>query len=313
MRGFGDKTRRRYRAGFAALALSASAACGTAHPPAAAITGAAETLPVWPGPPPGSGGWSGKEVGLDADLPGAGKVHVITNVTVPTLAYFRADPGKASGAAAIVVPGGAFRALAWDLEGTEVARWLARRGIAAFVLKYRVRPPAEGSPSGAETFAAFFDRTQPARQIALADLQQSLRVIRSQAKRLGLDPARTGMIGFSAGAMTVMDAALAPDAAARPDFAVIAYGAMPEGRAPPAGAPPLFVIAAQDDPQVPPARSVAIYQGWSSARLPVELHLFERGGHGFGMRPHHLPVDAWPQALEAWLQSRGLAASAPRP
>jgi dienelactone hydrolase len=113
--------------------------------------------------------------------------------------------------------------------------------------------------------------------------------------------------------MTVMETALAPEAALRPDYAVIAYGAMPAKALPPAGAPPLFLVAAKDDPQVPPARSVAIQQAWSGAGRPAELKLYAQGGHGFGMRPRHLSVDAWPDALEAWLRASGLESPAPKP
>jgi acetyl esterase/lipase len=291
--------------GLAASLLAAG--CGSARAPADMAPPAPETFRLWPAAAPGTESWTGKEVELDADLPGAGRVHIVTNVTVPTLTLFRPDPRKATGTAMLVVPGGAFRALAWDLEGTEVASWLARRGITAFVLKYRVRPPGDSAPARAESFDDFLSRTGPARQLALADVRQALRHIRAHASRLGVDADRVGMIGFSAGAMTVMAAATAPEAAGRPDFAAIVYGAMPADQVPPAGAPPLFVVAAQDDPQVPPKRSVEIFESWSRAHLPAELHLYAQGGHGFGMRKRKLPVDAWPSALEAWLQSRGLA------
>jgi acetyl esterase/lipase len=261
---------------------------------------------LWPGPAPGTESWTGTEVELDADLPGAGKVHIVTQVTVPTFTIVRPRPGAANGTAMLVVPGGAFRALAWDLEGTEVAQWLARRGITAFVLKYRVRPP-EGSPSGPEAFDAWLSRTRPAREVAVADARQALRLIRASAARYGLRSDRIGTIGFSAGGMAVMELALSSEAAERPDFAASIYAAMPTDQGPAAGAPPLFVVAAQDDPQVPPERSVRIFQRWSGANLPAELHLYEKGGHGFGMRSRNLPADQWPAALEAWLLSRGLA------
>ena len=109
--------------------------------PAQAPQQKVEVVRVWPGAPPGTETWTGAETQLDADLPGLGKVNIVTNVTVPTLSIFRPPPGKANGTGVLVAPGGAFRALAWDLDGTEVADWLTARGITAFVLKYRVRPP----------------------------------------------------------------------------------------------------------------------------------------------------------------------------
>jgi acetyl esterase/lipase len=265
-----------------------------------------EVIRVWPGAPSGTESWTGSEVELDAELPGSGKVHIVTNVTLPTLTIFRPPPGRAKGTAMLILPGGAFRALAWDLEGTEIAQWLTRRGITAFVLKYRVRPPGDSAPSGPESFDDFALRTQRARALTVADARQALAVIRANGGRFGLAADRVGMIGFSAGAMTMMSLAVAPETPARPDFVVSVYGAILVGQAPPPDAPPLFVVAAQDDPQVPFARSIEIFERWSRARRPAELHLYEKGGHGFGIRPHGLPADSWPAALEAWLVSRGL-------
>ena len=227
---------------------------------------AAEVVPVWPGAAPRTESWTGAEVELDADLP-AGKVHIVTNVTIPTLAIVRPKPDSANGTAMLVLPGGAFRALAWDLEGTEAATWLAGRGVTAFVLKYRVRPPV-GAPTGPETFDAFLLRTRAARDIAVADARQALRLVRAHAKDYGIAPDRIGMIGFSAGAMTAMELALAQEATDRPNFAASIYGAAPSERQPPAGAPPLFLVAAQDDPQVPSERSVDLYRRWSRAACP---------------------------------------------
>ena len=294
------------------LATLMTPACETAQVAAKSSPDPVEIVRIWPGAPPGTESWTGPEVELDADLPG-GKVHIVTNVTTPALTVFRPEAGKASGTAMLVLPGGAFRALAWDLEGTEVGQWLARRGITAFVLKYRVRSPTDARPPAAESFEGFLHRTKPAREVALADAQQALRQIRADAKKYGVAADRVGMIGFSAGAITTMDAVVAAGPEARPDFAAPIYGAIPAGRTPPAGAPPLFIVAAQDDPQVPPGKSLEIFQLWSSAQLPAELHLYEKGGHGFGMRLRNLPLDNWPAALERWLVSRGLAIPAVPP
>ena len=296
----------RWMAAGAAAALLSAAACA-AQP--AKSTMAAEVVRVWAGAAPGTESWTGAEVELDAELP-AGKVHIVTNVTAPTLTVVRPKPGSASGTAMLVLPGGAFRALAWDLEGTEAAQWLADRGITAFVLRYRVRPPA-GASAGAESFEAFTVRTQGARDLVVADARQALRLIRARSSDFGIAADRVGMIGFSAGAMAVMDLALAPEATDRPNFAASIYGAAASERQPAAGAPPLFVVAAQDDPQVPSDRSVELYRRWSRAGLPAELHLYEKGGHGFGTRARNVPADQWLQAFEAWLASRRLAP--PRP
>lgn len=264
-----------------------------------------EVLRLWPGQAPGSEKWGGAEEQVDVELPGQGKVHIITNVTIPTLTVFRPQVARSDGTAMVVVPGGAFRALPWDLDGLETAHWLTARGVTAFVLKYRVRPPSSSVQPGPESFDAFAARTQPARNIAVADARQALTLIRSRANQYSIAPHKVGMIGFSAGAMTVMSLAAAGDTATRPDFAVSLYGALLEPGPPAAGAPPLFIVAAQDDPQAPPMRSVDVFDRWTKAGLPAELHLYEKGGHGFAFRRHNLPADQWPKAFEQWLAFRG--------
>jgi acetyl esterase/lipase len=281
---------------FALLCVSCSRAPAVSH-----RATAPEVVHIWPGPPPGTESWTGAEQTLDAELPNIGKVHIITNVTVPTLTVFR--PVNANGTSMVVVPGGAFRALPWDLDGTETARWLTGRGITAFVLKYRVRPPVEAP--AAESFDDFARRTEAARDIAVADAEQAVRFVRAHAKDYGLAPNRVGMIGFSAGAMTTLSAASAAAPSARPDFAAALYGALLSKGPQAAGGPPLFIVAAQDDPQVPPGKSLEVFGAWTAAGRPAELHLYEKGGHGFGFRPHHLPVDRWPDAFQAWLGAHG--------
>ena len=285
--------------------LLALVCVGFTMPALAAPAQAPEVITLWHGPAPGTESWSGPEEEVDAELPSVGKVHIITNVTVPTLTVVRPTSSRANGTAMVVVPGGAFRALPWDLDGTETARWLTARGITAFILKYRVRPPAASHRSGPESFEAFSERTRPARNLAIADGKRALAIIRSNAKDYGIAPDKVGMIGFSAGAMTVMSLAVAKNAADRPDFAVALYGALLEPGQPPAGAPPLFVVAAQDDDQAPPLRSIDMVERWTKAGLSAELHLYEKGGHGFAFRPHNLPSDRWTTALEKWLASRG--------
>jgi acetyl esterase/lipase len=284
-----------------AAALVLCAACSGAAPRQSERVRSPQVVRLWPGQPPGTESWTGPEQQADAELPNLGKVHVITNVTVPTLTIFR--PAKANGTVMVVVPGGAFRALPWDLDGIETAKWLTDRGITAFVLKYRVRPPVTAPDD--KTFDDFVRRTQPARDIAVADAEQAIRLIRSHAKQYGVMPHRIGMIGFSAGAMTTMSVAAAKDASTRPDFAVSLYGAILSSERPSAGAPPLFIVAAQDDPELSPTKSVGIFNRWTAAGLPAELHVYEKGGHGFAFRTHHVPSDRWPAALQAWLSSHG--------
>ena len=285
---------------FVVIALLCASCSRT--PAASQRVHAPEVVRIWPGPPPGTGSWTGAEQTIDTELPNIGKVHIITNVTVPTLTVFH-PLGKANGTAVVVVPGGAFRALPWDLDGTEAARWLTGRGITAFVLKYRVRPPVNAPAS--ESFDDFDRRTEAARDIAVADAEQAVRFVRAHANQYQVAPSRIGMIGFSAGAITTLSAAATAAPSARPDFAASLYGALLTKAPPPAGGPPLFIVAAQDDPQVPPGKSLDIFRAWIAAGLPAELHLYEKGGHGFGFRPQRLPVDRWPDAFQAWLGAHG--------
>jgi acetyl esterase/lipase len=289
----------------AALTLTAFATCvqaGAATPE--------EVIRLWPGTAPGSEGRTGNEVSKEAQANGI-RIHIKANVSVPTVTVVRPKAGKANGTGMLVLPGGAFMALAWDLEGTEVADWLAERGITAFILKYRVSDlslaPGEAPPTAIDDLIR---RLQPNRKIAVADASQAIRLVRQNAARYGIRPDRIGMIGFSAGAITTMGVLLEGDPAARPNFAAPIYGMTMIGTPTvPADAPPLFIAAAQDDTTVPATGSIDIFNLWTKARRPAELHIYEKGGHGFGMRPSASPVGKWPAALEAWLRSQGLLTS----
>ena len=291
------------------LLLCLSAAHAPAHQASQAERH--ETLPIWPTSPPGTENWKGPEEEADVTLPVIGKIHVITNVTMPTLTVLRPPVGTANGTAVVVLPGGSFRALAWDVDGVESARWLTSKGVTAFVLKYRVRPLQAGESFG-ETLQDFARATQSRRAIAVADAKQAIRFIRSNARRFGIAPDRVGIMGFSAGAMATVEVALAKDSAVRPSFAVPMYGAALTPDLPKGDAPPLFIAAAQDDPELPATNSVEIFERWTKAGRPAELHVYEKGGHGFGFRRHHVPADDWPNAFEAWLRSRGYLPTAQR-
>jgi acetyl esterase/lipase len=288
--------------------LCLSSGCGAAKP---LRSQPHEVVRIWPGQAPGTEDWKGAEEEAEAIIPGLGKIHVITNVTVPTVTIFRPSSARPNGTAMLVLPGGSFRALAWDVDGLETAQWLASKGITSFVLKYRVRPPQPGESFG-DSLEDFARATRQRRAFVVADAQQAIRFIRSHARQYGIAPTRLGVIGFSAGAMATVEVALATDPAVRPDFAVPMYGAALTSQAPAARAPPLFIGAAQDDSQLPAANSVEIFQRWTKAGLPAELHLYERGGHGFGFRRHNLPSDRWPDAFAAWLTAHGYIRAPPQ-
>ena len=141
--------------------------------------------------------------------------------------------------------------------------------------------------------------------LVLADGQQAVRVVRRRAADWGLSPQRIGMMGFSAGGRVTESVALQHDADTRPDFAAVIYGAGKGGPPVPADAPPLFVLCADDDLMASP-RSVRLYSDWKAAGHPVELHIYSKGGHGFGMTKQGLPTDSWIERFGDWLQTQGL-------
>lgn len=239
--------------------------------------------------------------------------RIVRNVTKPTLTPFLPDPSKATGAAVIVAPGGAFLMLSIDNEGWPVAQRLAEQGIAAFVLKYRLDPTPDderefknvaGQRFGAAAKAGA-DKVPPIHQpLAVDDAVTALRLVRSRAKEWRIDPQRVGMLGFSAGAMTTLQVALRDDAASLPNFVGLIYGPMTPVKAN-ANTPPAFIAIAADDPLFATS-GFGIIESWRAAKRPVELHYYEKGDHGFGMRQQHLTSDLWLTQFHAWLQARGL-------
>ncbi|HLG89574.1 MAG TPA: alpha/beta hydrolase [Alphaproteobacteria bacterium] len=234
---------------------------------------------------------------------------VIVNVTRPTITPVLPDKAKATGAAIVIAPGGGFKFLSIDSEGFMVARWLADRGIAAFVLKYRL----DATPSEPDAFkknvmalfaAAGASGPLPDHAQAVADTQTAVKVVRQHAAEWGLDPHRVGLIGFSAGADAALKAILADEPASLPDFAGLIYGPM-GGVAVPKDAPPVFVAFAANDP-IFGGKGYGLIDSWMTAKRPVELHVYEKGGHGFGMRPQGASSDHWIEEFYWWLDARGL-------
>lgn len=255
----------------------------------------AQTVNVWPGTAPGSEGWTQAETTVENTPVGT----VVLNVVTPTITAYLPDPARATGTGVVIAPGGAFVALALSLEGTDVARWLQQRGIAAFVLKYRTMARrGDGIPE--------MDMDTAGRY-GIADGIQALRVVRAHAAEWGVDPDRVGFLGFSAGAMVASGALLQPDSAARPRFAALVYGG-PFGRMPaiPPSLPPTFLAWAQDDP-LALAPVQRFYAALLEAGIKPEAHVYAAGGHGFGMRPQGTSSDHWIDDLYAWLQAQGLA------
>jgi acetyl esterase/lipase len=262
---------------------------------------------LWPeGLPSSSGRSQNPPVERMGPSPFGGMVRY--NVTVPKLEVRQPTAGTESGSAAIICPGGGFHFLTMDDEGHGLADQLVERGVTCFVLSYRlIETPADADKAEAQTMAAFFDgvnKIDPFIADLLPDAAQSVRVVRSKADEFGFDPERIAMIGFSAGARMTAGAMLDPEARNRPNLAAIVYlPTMPAHTVPP-DAPPLFITAAMDD-QIATNGNEQLCASWRSAGRPVELHLFERGGHGFGVRQQGLPSDRWTDLLIGWLGSYG--------
>ena len=236
----------------------------------------------------------------------------VRNVSEATLTPVLPPAGAETGAAVIVAPGGGFLGLAIDTEGYRVAHWLADHGIAAFVLKYRtLATPGDFATYRHEmiavrtgTGAASFRPPADTPPEALADGIAALKLVRARAAEWRIDPARIGMMGFSAGAFTTLSVALAADPAARPAFIAPIYGPL-EGVQPPADAPPMFVALASDDPLFW-KNSIGLIESWSKAHVPVEFHLYQRGGHGFGLGTAGTTTVDWIEGFRLWLESNGM-------
>ena len=268
------------------------------------------TLPVWPGTAPGAPTNPAAEIDTTTakDNMIAGKPLVrLGNVSAPTLTLYT-PTGRNTGAGVVVFPGGSYRILAIDLEGTEVCEWLNSAGITCVLLKYRV-PDTGPYPKSAA---------------ALQDAQRAAGIVRSHAAEWHIDPQRIGVLGFSAGAH--LAAALSThfeqrlydpiDAAdkvsCRPDFAVIVYPgylAIAEQDFAPNSeihatdkTPPSFIVQAADDP-VHVENATVYFLALKNAKVPAELHIYAQGGHGYGLRRTALPVTAWPDLVETWLRT----------
>ena len=278
-------------------------------------------IPIWPGAAPDAQPVVGPENFNDGahDKFIAGKpVAFIDKVSNPTMTVY-SPQGNNTGAAVVVFPGGGYWILAIDLEGTEVCDWLTAKGITCVLLKYRV-PGENLSPrSGA----------YPNSPMALEDAQRTIGLVRFHAQEWHIDPHKIGVLGFSAGGHLVAAVSTnfkkrlypAVDAAdkesCRPDFAVALYpGHMLEHTSKPfelnpyvpvtPQTPPTFLVQDEDDPIDNINNSLVYYIALKNAGVPVEMHLYAHGGHGFGLRRTKFPVTAWPQLVETWLHTIGI-------
>jgi acetyl esterase/lipase len=236
-------------------------------------------------------------------------LRFLRNVTVPTLTAFLPERSISTGTAMIVCPGGGFHVLAIDYEGLDVARWLCERGIAAFVLKYRLLPtPADHGEYQAymagltSDLPHLIDLARHFTPTMLADGQQALNGVRQRANEWGIQPGRVGMMGFSAGAYLTLVTTL--QAENPPDFAASIYGGLWQDVENPGPLPPLFIAVADDDP-IAVEPSLQVYSGWRKAKSPVEMHIYAQGGHGFAFRNINPAAEGWIERLHEWMQVQG--------
>jgi acetyl esterase/lipase len=273
-----------------------------------------QVVNLWPGKPPGETKELPPEVDTtrpDGQLIAGQRVIRLGNVSTPQLHIYRPTKDKDTGAAVIVCPGGGHHILAWDLEGTEVAQWLASIGITGIVLKYRVP----------------FRHEDKRWLAAVQDAQRAVSLVRAKSGEWGIDEKRIGVLGFSAGGQTAGLAALLFErrqyepvdkidgVSCRPDFAALVYpGGFVDPKEPtvlkdevqvPANAPPFFFVHAYDD-RLPFTNCTLLAQALKKASVPAELHIYAKGGHGFGLRRvEGMPHTAWPERCEEWMRQSG--------
>ncbi len=289
-----------------------------------------ETIDLWPGGAPGMPAKPLTETVQERSTDRLVTDRAVYGIAKPRMAVFR--PDRPNGAAVLITPGGGYRWVVIDKEGYEMGRWLAARGFTAFVLFYRL--PGERWAAGPD--------------VALADAQRAMRVIRARAGDFAIDPERVSAMGFSAGGHLCADLATRFDAkvyapvdaadrlsakphSAAPIYPVIsmtapdAHGgsrellvgknatpALEAAHSPhlnvPADAPPVFLLHAEDDEVVPVNNALLLRAALKAKGVRVETHLFEHGGHGFGLRKAiGKPVEVWPELWRAWARTTGLA------
>lgn len=269
---------------------------------------AQKSILLYNGKAPGTEKWKQKEAHTYSDL---FKTEVVYNVTSPSMLVFEAPKDKATGTVVVIAPGGGFQSLSINREGIDLAKKLAEEGITAVVLKYRLletksNDPAREMMENIKNPAAFETKTAPIKMMAGEDVKTAITYLRSHAKELNIRTDHLGVIGFSAGANVVLESILhSTNPSTVPNFAAAIYGAPDENllNAPiPGGSLPLFICAASDDQLKLAPKSILLYTKWLEAGQPAELHMYEKGGHGFGMGVQNLPVDHWIDVYIQWLK-----------
>ncbi|WP_047245976.1 alpha/beta hydrolase [Maribacter thermophilus] len=246
--------------------------------------------------------WKGGEKEYFSDI---WQNEVVTNVSIPTIQVF--VPDNPNGKSVIIAPGGGLYALSIKSEGTDVAKWLNEKGITAFVLKYRLVPTGEDgvkeiTVEGSTNPQRIAERITPVMPLSIQDGLSAIEYVRTNASKWNLNPQKIGFMGFSAGGAVTMGVAYNYNEKNRPDFIVPVYPwttALPVQKAP-EDAPPMLVICATDDPLGLATGSIELYTSWLKANKTAGLHMYSKGGHGFGMKKQGLPSDNWIQRFYEW-------------
>lgn len=244
---------------------------------------------LWPNGAPGSEGKTGEEV---VKIQPAGD-HVISNVHKPSITVYLPPKETATGAAVVIAPGGGHSALWMDHEGYNVAKFLQDHGVAGFVLKYRLAREKES--------------TYTIEGTSLADTQQAIKLVKSRSAEWGVDPARVGVIGFSAGGELAALAATHPGEGSSVAFFGLMYPAIPRDMPLSKDMPPAFLVCGENDRQNISQGLPELYLAMKKAGAQAELHVYTNVGHGFGVRATTKgPVAQWPQRFYEWMDARGL-------
>ena len=268
-----------------------------------------KVVPLYSGKAKGSENWDYTEQEMFSE---GIKKRVVYNVSQPSLLVYAPPAALANGTSVIVCPGGAFGFLSIDSEGIDVAKWLNAKGVTAFVLKYRTAKSITADPVG-EIFGKINsgkmqEEVYPIIPLSIADGTAAVKYVREHAVDFKINPNRVGIMGFSAGGTVQVGATTNYTPESKPDFAAAIYPFVGffNPLNVPADAPPLFIATASDDNLGLAPQSIDLYNKWLALKKPVELHMFVKGGHGFGMDKNNLPTDNWIDRFGDWLDVQGL-------
>jgi len=270
-----------------------------------------KVVQIYEGAVPGTENWNWEE-GIQEGS--SWRTQVVYNVAKPSLTIFAPDPAMANGTSIIICPGGGFVALSMGNEGYDVAKWLVKKGITCFVLKYRL---AHINTTDAVKYFndAIHNRDeeklknqQSAIPYSIADGKAAIKYVRAHAADYNINPDKIGILGFSAGGTVAASAAFNYTPANKPNFVAPIYAYFPkemQGKVE-SDAPALFIAVAANDPLNLQPHSVDLFTAWNTVKKDAELHVFNQGGHGFGMRVQQTTSDTWIERFAEWMIAQKL-------